>query len=559
MIQTTSGAVRGFVDTHALVNASSVSLPPIADCVAPVQKFLGIPFGRAGRWEQAVPFTTTENDGDTEEGKVRDCVEFGPACPQLPGVLTARLKALSPGMFPRNHVGISEVGEEMLTVNVFCSDGVKQGDDVPVMVWIYGGSWKDGAASGLVYDPTNLVRSAGRPMIVVTLNYRVNIFGFLASKDLVDEDGLVGNYGIRDQLLALKWVNRNIAHFGGDKGNVTIFGESAGAASVGWQVGGIDPLFRRAIAQSGGASTMGYQSVETHEKLWHLLLTHFGIDLQDPERVQKARAISMPDLLKFQAANPSLQWAACVESGPKAIWAAHPDVRIAKGEYVESLESLMLGCTQDEGSIFAEFFGMTASQKVVDKFLGAFGEATPHIKKYYSGIEDVASYKGNLVDHPASRFLHDALFDGPVRFFAETVSSTPHARTGREVAVYLYKSEAILPAWETLDWGAHHFSEVPFVFNSASLWDNDPSSPEAKTAECFGGKWTSFAFTGCPGSDWPRYTADDKRRMVLENGGRQRVEEVSAGASEMGLFMFGEIIRARWGIEEKKNETMSKM
>ncbi|CCG82792.1 Carboxylesterase, partial [Taphrina deformans PYCC 5710] len=401
VVQTTAGPVQGFIDTHVLSDKSTRSLPKSSQI--PVQKFLGVPFGQAQRWSQATPVESWT--------QVRECFEFGPTCPQPAGMLSPILRKTTPGIHPREHIGSSEA--DMFTVSVFASEGVREGDKVPVMAWIYGGSWKDGSNASMFYDPTNVIRAASRPMIVVSINYRVNIFGFFASKDLIDSDGLVGNYGVRDQLLGLKWVNQNIEKFGGDADNVTIFGESAGAASVGWQVGGIDPIFRRAIAQSGAASTMGYQSVEAHEKTWQLLLSWFKIDLTDPDRVRKARAISAEDLLKFLSAHPALQWAACIESGPNAIWAQHPDVRIAKGEYVESLESLIVGCTQDEGSIFTQFFGMEKSQGPVDKFLGAFGEATPYIKKYYDGIEDVQNYKGKLTDHPVSRFLHDALFDGP--------------------------------------------------------------------------------------------------------------------------------------------------
>lgn len=221
-----------------------------------MQKYLGIPYGQAERWKQARPAETWKD--------VRDCVEYGPACPQLPGELIPKIAAASPGFHLRRHIGISE--SEMFTVNVFASEGVKEGDQVPVMVWIYGGSWRDGAAHAITYDPSNLVRSSSKPIIVVSLNYRTSCFGFFAARDLIDVDGLVGNYGIRDQLLGLKWVQKNISKFGGNQFDVTIFGESAGAASVGYHAGGLDPIFRRAILQSGAASTMNCTTVEEHER-----------------------------------------------------------------------------------------------------------------------------------------------------------------------------------------------------------------------------------------------------------------------------------------------------
>lgn len=539
VIYTSLGPVQGFVDTHVLSDKSTAALPSSSE--KPVQKYLGVPFGQAERWSQAC--------SPKPWSEIRQCTEYGAACPQLPGVLSPKLAAATPGFYTRTHVGISE--EDMFTVNVYSSEGVKEGDDVSVMVWIYGGSWRDGAASAITYDPTNLVRSATKPLIVVSCNYRVNCFGFFASKDLIDRDGLVGNYGIRDQLLALRWVKQNIGKFGGDSTDVTIFGESAGAASVGYHVGGLEPLFKRAIMQSGGGSTMGYTSVQEHERQWELLLKHFKIDKEDPERVSKARALSTRQILGFQAAFPTLGWSACIESGPKAIWSCHPDARIARGEYPASLESVMLGCCKDEGTIFAELADLLSSQPPVTKFLSLFGEATQHIHTVYEGIQDVASHKTGMIDHPSSKLFHDAIFEAPVRFLAETFIKTPNVKTGKTPSVYLYHSEAILPAWEELGWGVHHFAEVPFVFNSSSFWNNDSNSPAAKTAANFGRKWTSFAFSGTPSSDWPKYSSDERSRYVFKNSGASRLEDVSDGSSEAGIMLFQEVIKARWGIKDK--------
>lgn len=547
IIETSVGPLQGFVDTHQLSDKSTSTLPRSSE--KPVQKYLGVPYGRALRWAQATaPPKSTETI---------QCVEFGPSCPQPSGPLMQLIRSCTPGYMARKHLGSSE--SDLFTLNLFSSDGVKAGDDVPVMVWIHGGSWKDGASNNFLYDPTGVIRGNEKPLIIVTINYRVNILGFCASKDLVDEDGLVGNYGLRDQLLAFKWVNKNISAFGGDPSNVTIYGESAGGASVGWHIGGIDPLFKHAIAQSGAASTMNCQKVEQHEKAWQALLSHFNIELDDPLRVQKARNLSSEDLLGYIAANPSLQWNACFESGPKAIWDIHPDVRISIGNYPSSLKSVMLGCCADEGAMFTEFMGMSKSQSRTDKFISQFGDAAETIRAVYHGIDDVASHSTGLVGHPVSRFLNDALFEGPVRFLAETLSSTPNVKSGKSPTVYLYKSQALLPVWAEFKFGVHHISELPFMFNTSSFWDNDSSRPEAKVAANFLSKWAQFAANGVPASTWPAFTQSEKNRLIFENDGTETIENLLECSPNDGLQLFSHVIRSRWGIEEAKQEAMSKI
>ena len=123
------------------------------------------------------------------------------------------------------------------------------------MVFIHGGGFTSGSGSVFLYRGGNLVRNGNA--VVVTINYRLGALGFLGHRDLADPDGLVGNWGIHDQVAALAWVRDNIASFGGDPDNVTIFGESAGGFSVATLLGtpAASGLFRRAVVQSGGMHT----------------------------------------------------------------------------------------------------------------------------------------------------------------------------------------------------------------------------------------------------------------------------------------------------------------
>ncbi len=173
---------------------------------------------------------------------VKDCTVFGPICPQVQhaetgGVLTA-LGRLEP------------TDEDCLFLNVW-TPAIDYGRR-PTMVWIHGGAYVTGSGSSELYDGASFARDG---VVMVSLNYRLHAFGFLYLDELFDGAEGTGNLGILDQIAALEWVRGNIAEFGGDPDNVTIFGESAGGMSVGTLMGtpAASGLFRRAIAKSGAA------------------------------------------------------------------------------------------------------------------------------------------------------------------------------------------------------------------------------------------------------------------------------------------------------------------
>ncbi|WP_262422743.1 carboxylesterase family protein [Brevundimonas denitrificans] len=199
-----------------------------------VAAFRGIPYAEAptGRMRWRAPVTAAGWDG------VRDASRFGPAChqpPSRPGSIYA--PAETPAM-----------SEDCLSLNVWTPENA---ENAPVFVWIHGGSLTGGSGSEVMYDGA---RMAAEGVVVVTINYRLGVLGYLAHPDLSAEstDGVSGNYGLLDQIEALRWINRNIAAFGGDPGNVTIAGESAGALSVMYLMAAPQAhgLFHKAVAQS---------------------------------------------------------------------------------------------------------------------------------------------------------------------------------------------------------------------------------------------------------------------------------------------------------------------
>jgi carboxylesterase type B len=224
VVPTSAGRVRGCVHEGVVV-------------------FRGIPFAAApdGPLRFQLPVPPTAWDG------VRDAAVFGTAPPQSPPAPGAPA-AWRPGD-----------GLDCLTINVWAPDLGATG--LPVMVWIYGGGWKFGSADQPGYEATTL---AGAGVVVVTFNYRVGFEGF------GQLPGVPANRGLHDQIAALEWVQSNIAAFGGDPGNVTVFGESAGAASIAVLVAApaTRGLFRRAIAQS---IPSGFFSTDAAERATGLL------------------------------------------------------------------------------------------------------------------------------------------------------------------------------------------------------------------------------------------------------------------------------------------------
>src|SRR5215469_1256271 len=208
VVGTTNGPVRG------LANGT-------------VNEFLGIPYAAppvgALRWQPPQPAARWSG--------VRDATQFAPHCPQ-----------------PPTPFGQASTSEDCLFLNVFRPSHQHAGSHFPVMVWIHGGALVTGESND--YDPTAL---AAIGVTVVTINYRLGALGFLAHPALADANGQSGDYGLMDQQAALRWVQRNIASFGGDPRNVTIFGESAGGLSTLSQVASPQArgLFDRAIVESG--------------------------------------------------------------------------------------------------------------------------------------------------------------------------------------------------------------------------------------------------------------------------------------------------------------------
>ncbi len=220
-------------------------------------KCLGLPYASAKRFaapQRLAPWT-----------EILDCTKFGPVAPQIPSVLDDFL----------TKEGAPPISEDCQNLNVYAPNPIVGGR--PVMVWIHGGSFTMGASSQPVYEGSELARRTGA--VIVTINYRLGVLGFLRLKEATN--GVIdnsGNEGLLDMIASLEWVRENIAAFGGDPDNVTVFGESAGAKAIGCLLAMPDArgLFHRAILQSGGAGSV--HEKERSKDIAKGYFTAFGSD-----------------------------------------------------------------------------------------------------------------------------------------------------------------------------------------------------------------------------------------------------------------------------------------
>ncbi|MFI5686710.1 carboxylesterase/lipase family protein [Streptomyces sp. NPDC051636] len=469
VVRTTAGAVRGRRE-HGLA------------------VFRGIPFAEppVGPARFAAPRPARPWDG------TREAYEFGPPPPQEPG-LQARTGAVP--ATPRD--------DDWLTVNVWTPDP-DPASARPVMVWIYGGAYKLGHAGSPGYDARHIARDGD--LVVVTFNYRVGVEGFASL------EGAPANRGLLDQVAALEWVRDNIAAFGGDPGQVTVMGESAGAGSVASLLAmpRAKGLFGRAVAQSVPGT---YFSDALARDIGTALAAEAGLrptaaDLStvDPRELTYAGLALGEKMVRYldrwgQAAPTTTPFAPVVDGEvlPTTPWQA-----LASGAARDI--DLVAGHNRDEFRLFLALGGMTG--RITDE------RATSALRLYAPGGEaGERAYRAAFPEAtPAElyeRVQTDWLFAIPTLRLAQA----QRAGGGR---VHYYELTYPAPGnGGTL--GACHFLDVPLLFGNfkadlgALLFAGVDVPPEAEALSSrFRRSWTAFARTGDPG--WPEY--DDERRLV---------------------------------------------
>ncbi|MEU4597191.1 carboxylesterase family protein [Nocardia sp. NPDC023988] len=465
-----------------------------------VTRFLGVPYAAApvGPRRFRLPEPVERWEG------VREATSMGPTCAQSP--YPAPIHAL---------IGSDGIpGDDYLNLNVWTP--AVGGAGLPVLVWIHGGAFVRGSNARRIYDGTAFARDG---VVMVSINYRLGISGF------AELDGAPSNRGLHDQLCALRWVRENIAAFGGDPDNVTIFGESAGGMSVAALMAAPQSagLFRRAIVQSGNGSVAA--EADDARLVSAALAEHLGIT----PTAADFGALGPTDLCSAQNAvalalmtdpDPQRWGTSVIERGlgimslfpvvdgdildgtPTEVLAAHPQRRVP----------LIAGTTADEFRFFTVPTGIAA---------GVDADSLPFVLARYGIDPSVAhTYSRQRPDAaPAEIFnaiLTDWCFRAGTMDLAETNAAT--------AATYVYEF-----AWPTAlpGLGACHVLEVPFVFdavdNAHTLTGPTPPQPLADEIHA---AWVSFATHGNTG--WSAFTPAEKNVRIFDHPASSTVDNPRA-------------------------------
>ncbi|MEQ0558107.1 carboxylesterase family protein [Amycolatopsis sp. NEAU-NG30] len=457
LVDTTSGTVRGR------------ALPGGGRC------FAGIPFAAppVGELRFRPPRPPEPWPG------VRDAGRFPAAPAQGVSALMGAENTRSdfPG-FPTASLG--ETAEDCLYLNVWTpGDGPR-----PVIVWIYGGGFEAGSASPPYTDGAALARGTGA--VVVAANYRLGALGYLHLAGFGADWAGSANLGLQDQAAALRWVRDNIAAFGGDPGNVTVAGQSAGAFSVGALLAtpAAAGTFHKAILQSG--TTSRSFSTATATAMAEDLLTALGLDDPDGLRTVPVDRIlaAQVDVVDGDIGRRNLPggraWGAVVDG---EVLPAAPD-SVAVPEI-----PLLIGVNRDEVRLFQVLGG--------DRFRLAEDELRAEM-----GAELFAAYRAREHDPAAARgaFLTDVLYRIPAARLARE-----HVEAGGRAYHYVFCDEPCGPQL-----GAFHGAELLHVFDKLALVGAD--TPERLAVrDALVGAWSAFAATGDPG--WPVYSAEGSSRV----------------------------------------------
>jgi para-nitrobenzyl esterase len=461
-----------------------------------VHVFRGVPYAQppVGALRQRPPRPAEPWDG------VREATSFGPTAPQPDFGMPEELS----GFYP------TVVGDDYLNLNVFSPDLGRAG--LPVMVWVHGGGFDGG--SSILYDGRRFARDG---VVFVSVNYRLGVEGFLALGDGI------ANLGLLDQVAALEWVRDNIAAFGGDPDNVTVFGESAGAMCTATLLAmpAARGLFRRVALQSGAGNLV--QSLDTARHVAGLLADELGIG---PTRQEFAQV----PVERLFAAQQRVERRLAERPDPRR-WCGEPGARVhlvqptVDGDVLPSTTldavragvaadvDVLLGSNAEEGRLSLVPFGA----------LDAIGDDDVETAMRSYGLPVERAWSVYRATHPdagpgdvLALLQRDWYYRAPAHRLAEAV-----VRRGR--SAYLYDF-----AWRSPQFGgalgACHFLEVPFVFDlldmplfSAITGDAPPQA----LADAMHTAWVAFATHGDPG--WPRY--DLSTRPVQRFDSESRVVE----------------------------------
>ena len=471
VVKTRQGAVRGaMVEGVAAFKGIPYAAPPFGD----------------NRFQPPRPAEAWDG--------VREALHYGPT-------------VTKPPYFPPFDALIPEpaiAGEDSLNLNIWTPDPGKAG--LPVMVWLHGGAFSNGTGAATAYDGRRFARDG---VVCVTINYRLGVDGFL----------FLGNgnanLGLLDQIAALHWVQQNIAAFGGDPNNVTIFGESAGGMSAGTLLSMplARGLFRRAIAQSGAGHHV--ISPATAQIIGKYLAEKLGVDatleaiaavpldrLVQAQVQLSAEVFEHPDPARWGEAAANLMPFEPVIDGEVLL--ARPIDRIASGDGANI--DVLVGTNSEEERLFMVPNGTInyINDDILAGTIAAYGLPV---------AETLASYRAARPGANAGDLFEAVITDWFFRIPAIRLAEAHARHNGR---TYMYEF-----AWRSPQFDAHlgacHGLEIPFVFDTLDIGEMQAllgDNPPQRTADAMHAAWVRFATSGDPG--WPQYDLNQRATMRFD-------------------------------------------
>jgi para-nitrobenzyl esterase len=478
-------ALCGMADAQVKTTGGLVKGTATADGRIRIRIFKGIPYAAAPvgelRWKEPRPIAPWQG--------TRDVTEAGAQCVQ--GQIFADIT------FPR------PASEDCLNLNIW-TPAANASDRLPVMVWIHGGGFQAGAGPEPRHDGEAFARKG---VVLVTLNYRLGVFGFLAHPELTRESGrkASGNYGLLDQIAALRWVKENIAAFGGNPGNVTIFGESAGSFAVSALMASplATGLFHKAIGESGAyfngpSGTLGLQSLTATEERGVKFAAAVGAESLAALRAKPNEELLKAAMKTQPGFTPSIDGHVLTED-VNATYAAGKQAHVP----------LLAGWNADEvraGVVLGK--QKTTLQSFTDDVRKRYGDRADAILKAYPASTDDEAVEA------AAALASDRFIGYGTWKWIEV-----HAKTGRS-PVYRYSFDRKIPVAPDAkfmgvpatarDIGARHAGEIEYVFGALDSIKNVPwDASDRKLSDAMTTYWANFARTGDPNGAglpaWPRY------------------------------------------------------
>jgi para-nitrobenzyl esterase len=465
----------------ATVQLDSGMMSGISGTNAEVQVYKGIPYAAApvGNLRWRAPESAVHWDG------VRKADQFGAMCMQ------PAFRGASPAAKPPN------MSEDCLFLNVWTA-ATSASDRRPVMVWIHPGGYQTGSGSTPGFDGEALAKKG---VVLVTINYRLGVFGFFSHPELTKESAhhASGNYALMDQAAALGWVQKNIAGFGGDPRRVLVFGDSAGSSSIANLMGSprAKGLFQRAVGESGAWMGLSLTPTRTLAEA-----EQAGVKIAETQHAQtldQLRAKPAEDLLKAgRAGGPVIDG-----------WFLPEDVGMIFAEHKQNDVPLIAGSNQDEGTFFLQ---PTTAEKFIERSRMRYGDQAEAFLKLYPAGSDEEANASQL-----AAFRDELAF--VMRVWARAQTKTGHSKAFLFYFTHQPPAPVGASARGAMGTGATHGSEAQYIFGNL-LGPRAWTDLDHQVSDMLSSYWVNFATNGDPNgkglAKWPGF--DDRksdRPMVL--------------------------------------------